>query len=407
MTAAQAPHVEPVPGSTHTVMNMGAKASGLSREPGRIRRRTLSGVRTDRLYFAQVREDPLLEIDALGPGENDTIVVVSSGGCTALSLLARGAGHVVAVDVNATQNHILELKAVACDTLDSARLLGFLGGAAMSANPRLQTYAELRPLLTPTAAAYWDVNSASIANGVLNAGVSERFIGLIVRVVETLIHPRERIGRLLACETLAQQRELFQQEWNSRRWRMLFGVLMNGWVFKRTYDPGFFENVENPSFARHFRRLFEHALCEVPVQSNYFLHYMLQGRYPVSHRDGVPPYLDPWLRTTLRTGLNSLELVDGGYTDYLELCDDSSVDSFALSNICEWLTAEQTLGLFRELIRVAKPKARVCFRNFVGHTEVPPQVRHLVVEDVPAGRAAIRRDRSCVQSRIAICRVEK
>lgn len=384
-----------------------APAKPVSEAPARISRRTVRSARTDRLYFAQVREDPLLEIDALHPAENDTIVVVGSGGCTALSLLAAGAGHVVAVDMNMTQNHMLELKAVACDTLDSARLLGFLGGAPMRSNVRLRIYAELRALLTPAAAAYWDGNAASIADGVLNAGVSERFIDLIVRAVKILIHNRARIDRLLACETLAEQRTFFHAEWNSRRWKMLFRVLMNRRVFKRTYDPGFFENVENPSFATHFRRLFEHALCEIPVRSNYFLHYMLQGRYPVSHRDGVPPYLDPWLRTTLRAGLNSLELVDGGYTDYLEFRDDSSVDSFALSNICEWLSAEQTLSLFREVIRVAKPGARVCFRNFVGHTEVPPQIRHVVVEDAPAGLAAIRRDRSCVQSRIAICRVEK
>ena len=37
---------------------------------------------------------------------------VSSGGCTALSLLAAGAGRVHAVDLNTTQNHVVELKAV-------------------------------------------------------------------------------------------------------------------------------------------------------------------------------------------------------------------------------------------------------------------------------------------------------
>src|ERR671917_609508 len=44
----------------------------------------------DKLFFAQVREDPVLEIEALEPSPEKTLVVVGSGGCTALSLLGAG-----------------------------------------------------------------------------------------------------------------------------------------------------------------------------------------------------------------------------------------------------------------------------------------------------------------------------
>src|SRR5262249_36097321 len=65
--------------------------------------------RADRLFFSQVREDPQLEIDALGELKDKHFVVVSSGGCTALSLLSLGA-HVAAVDLNSAQNNLTELK---------------------------------------------------------------------------------------------------------------------------------------------------------------------------------------------------------------------------------------------------------------------------------------------------------
>jgi S-adenosylmethionine:diacylglycerol 3-amino-3-carboxypropyl transferase len=64
-------------------------------------------------------------------------------------------------------------------------------------------------------------------------------------------------------------------------------------------------------------------------------------------------------------------------------------------------------GLFEEVVRVARPGARLVFRNFVGHTEVPERLRDRVCEDREAGLKAIARDRSCVQARIAICRIEK
>ena len=70
----------------------------------RIPRRELSGAGNGRLLFAQVREDPILEIDALRVRSGGRYVVVGSGGCTALSMLAAGAGHVSAVDLNKTQN---------------------------------------------------------------------------------------------------------------------------------------------------------------------------------------------------------------------------------------------------------------------------------------------------------------
>jgi S-adenosylmethionine-diacylglycerol 3-amino-3-carboxypropyl transferase len=377
---------------------------GKAARPSCVLRRTrLPSARTDKLYFAQVREDPLLEIEALEPRDDRTFVVVGSGGCTALSLLARGAGKVVAVDLNTTQNHLVQLKAAALHSVDRENLIAFLGAGEMNPAVRLANYGRLRWSLGGAATAYWDANQSMIARGVLNAGMSERFIRLVARVVRRVVHPESRIDRLLACRSLEDQRELYHDEWNNRRWRMLFTVLLNQRMFHRAYDPLFFENVSNPSFSAHFRKLLEHALCEIPVATNYFLHHMLRGKYPVGIDGGLPPYLEP----APFTWTGDLELVDGGFAEFLATCEDDSVDGFALSNICEWLDDGQITELFSQVERVAKPGARLCFRNFVGHTEVPPAFRSSIQEDRDAGIAAISRDRSCLQSRIAICRVEK
>jgi S-adenosylmethionine-diacylglycerol 3-amino-3-carboxypropyl transferase len=106
--------------------------------------------RSNRLYFAQVREDPLLEMEALRPTPGDTTVVVGSGGCTALSLMA-GGGRVIAVDNNATQNHLIELKVAAVVLLPLRDSVAFLGGASDSGEIRMSTYAVLRGSLTPYA----------------------------------------------------------------------------------------------------------------------------------------------------------------------------------------------------------------------------------------------------------------
>ena len=367
---------------------------------------TLSDARHDRLYFAQVREDPLLEIEALAPTGEQRLVVVGSGGCTALSLLAAGAGRVVAVDLNPTQNSLTELKAVALDELGPAGATAFLGGAPRPGARRGGDYEHLKGRLSATARQWWDGHPRSIERGVLDAGVTERFIGAVTSAIRLFIHPPGRVRQLLHCRTLEDQRRFYEREWDTRRWRLMFHVLLNRAVFRKAYQPAFFEHVDNPSFARHFYAVAAHTLTEVPIATNYFVHHMLTGAYPQGVPGGVPPYLDPEPVGTVTPVLDRLTLVDGGYTSYLRSLPDRSVHGFAISNILEWFSAPQIDELLAEVVRAAVPGARLVFRNFVGWTEVPERWRATVVEDRARGEALIARDRSAVQRRIAVCRIE-
>jgi S-adenosylmethionine-diacylglycerol 3-amino-3-carboxypropyl transferase len=367
-----------------------------------IKRLSLSSAVDDRLYFAQVREDPRLEIEALEPGPDDSIVIVGSGGCTALSLLAAGAGRVTAVDVNRAQNHLIELKVAALTVLPRADALAFLGAIPSAESVRLGACQELRAHLTPVALAYWDAHSTMIAAGVLNAGVTERFIRTVIQVLRLAVHPRARVARMLACDTLDAQRSIFEREWNTTRWRAFFHLLLNRAVFRKAYDPAFFAHLERPSFADHFRRQAEHALTELSVRDNYFLHHMLTGQYPVNSDGGVPPYLG----REAHVSRERLTLVDGTVTDHLRTLPDASVTGFAISNICEWLGSHDVDALFAEIVRTAAPNAMLCFRNFVGWTEVPSRFRHVITEDRVRGEEMMQRDRSVVQRRFACCRIE-
>ncbi|MEU8002230.1 DUF3419 family protein [Catellatospora sp. NPDC049111] len=360
-----------------------------------VRRTELPGAVDDRLYFGQVREDPRLEIAAFAGRWNGPIAVVSSAGCTALSLLAAGAAEVIGVDVNRTQNHLVELKAAAVAALAPGPALGLLGGAPMASAARRQAYTQVRDVLTPGARDHWDAHAQAIDAGVLQAGVTERLMRLIARSLR-VIHPRRRIETLLALRTLDEQREFYRREWDTAGWRLLFQTLCNRLVLRRTYDERFFAHVEDPSYARHFRQVAEHTLTELDISGNYFLHHLLTGRYPANC---LPPYL------SAKVPVDGLSLVDGAFTDYLRSRPDGSMAGFALSNICEWLTPDQIDELFAEIVRTARPGARLVFRNFVGWTEVPPRWRDAVREDRSRGEQLMRTDRSLCQRRFALCEV--
>ncbi len=87
--------------------------------------------RCARIRFSRSRRSP--------PAADDSLVVVGSGGCTALSLLAAGAGHVAAVDLNRSQNHLIELKLAALTSLPREALLGVLGATRSGRAPTAST----------------------------------------------------------------------------------------------------------------------------------------------------------------------------------------------------------------------------------------------------------------------------
>ena len=369
----------------------------------RVSRATLPDASDGPLMFAQVREDPWVEMQALTPAFGGTIVVVSSAGCTALSLLAAGAQRVIGVDLSRTQNHLVELKYAAIRALERADAIAFLGAQPMPAVRRRRLYDVVAPLLTDPARQHWDANRRSIEHGVLRAGRSERFIALVASVVARLVVRGKGVRALLEAESVETQRDIFARSWEGWRWRMLFALLLNRWTFSRAYHPSFFARVENPSFARHFRALATRTLTELPTRDNYFLHEMLTGRYPVGDARGVPPYLSASGIARANGSGHTLSLVDGSMTEYLRSCPARSIDGFALSNIGEWLDHGAIDALFGEIARTARPGARVVFRNFVGWTDVPERWRQVLVECPGYGAQLIRRDRSLVQHRVVVC----
>ncbi|MBO0855174.1 MAG: DUF3419 family protein [Nocardia sp.] len=364
-------------------------------------RTDIGGAVDERLFFAQVREDPRLELEALADHLDGPIAIVSSGGCTALSLIAAGADHVTAIDLNRNQNHLVELKSAALASLGPRAATAMLGG--IDANPALRQrqYAELRERLTLGARRYWDARPRLIARGVLGSGVTERTFAAMMRAFRLTVHPRRRMEQLLALPDVAAQREFYDSVWNTRAWQRTFDVVFNRFTMNRTYDPMFFAQLGKVGFADHFRDVVQRTLTELPVRDNYFLHFLVRGCYPADEPGGLPPYLVHKHRP------EALALVDGTFADYLRTQPDSSIRGFSLSNICEWLDADQIDDLFAQIVRTAAPGARLCFRNFLGWTEVPEAWRTQVRERREYGEELIRGDRSLVQRRFAVCDIGK
>jgi S-adenosylmethionine-diacylglycerol 3-amino-3-carboxypropyl transferase len=368
-----------------------------------LERLSVDGRRPGPLMFAQVREDPSVDVAAIRPAERRHVLAVTSGGCTALAMLGAGAHRVTAVDSNPIQNDLADLVAAALTVLDHADMLRFIGGTPAPASERQRLYLHVRPLLTADARRQWDSHRRMIARGVVHAGLTERAAALLVLAVRHIVQRPATIEALLCAADPVAQREVFDQRWNTRRWRLLFRVALNRFTCRPLYRT-FFDNVDADRFPDVFRSGVEHALRDVPAAENWYLHDLFEGAF---RPDALPPHLHGSAQDNVRANRDGLRLVDGSLSALLHALPDGDVDGFSLSNVGEWLTPHEFEALLREVVRVAARGATVVFRHFIPRDDPVPAALAGVLRPANLGGEATVMDRSLVRYQMVVLQVHK
>ena len=125
-----------------------------------------------RLSYSFGNEDPHIERKALNIGPTDKVICITASGDRPLHLLLDEPAEVVAIDLNETQNFLLELKMKAMEQLHFDHYLSFLGGS--QDKHRLTKLDSLIPHLSPQGQKFWNGQRRMIAKGVLYQGAVER-----------------------------------------------------------------------------------------------------------------------------------------------------------------------------------------------------------------------------------------
>jgi S-adenosylmethionine-diacylglycerol 3-amino-3-carboxypropyl transferase len=354
-------------------------------------------VELSNLLFGMSWEDPSSDRRALAIKPGDTVTTISSGGCNTLTLLLDNPAKIYAMDINMSQSCLLELKISAVRHLDHEQLLAFLG--LSPSEDRLKLFQRLAGDLTPEALAYWTANAEAVQEGVAYAGRYESFIGKFIRFLR-VVQGKKRIENFFRCATLEQQRAYFDKVWNTVQWRLLFKLAFNKRMLaKRGLTADYFKFDDgSSSFAESFFRRSRHAMCEIPIATNYFLAQYLRGRYWSS--DAVPDYLRKENLPIVKERLDRIEWITCDAQGWFAKQPESSIDAFSLSNICELMCPDEACRLFTEIARTGKAGARICFRNLIVPRGVPDALRNQIELQEELSRALLAQDRSFVYSRV-------
>jgi S-adenosylmethionine-diacylglycerol 3-amino-3-carboxypropyl transferase len=338
------------------------------------------------IRYANCWEDARVLCAALRPRSGMRILSICSAGDNSLALLADGA-QVVAADLSVAQLACLDLRKAAFRRLQYPELLAFLG--VRPTDDRLRTYERLAADLARPSQEFWSQHRQRIASGIIHAGRFEDYFRKFRRWVLPAIHSRATIAKLFEAKDATARKQFWDQQWNNRRWRLLFRVFFSKFLLGRLgRDPEFFRYAQGPISERILRRT-EHALTLLPTHDNPFLHYIVYGNFG----ETLPDYLLPEKFDAIRAGLDRLTLVQGSIEE-VGRTQGGEFDAFNLSDIFEYLDPESSRKLYGELIEIARPGARLAYWNTFVPRSCPVDLLDKVRPLKDVARDLFQRDRA-------------
>lgn len=338
--------------------------------------------------YSQSWEDPAVLSTALSAGPEDRVLSITSGGDNSLALLIDGAGQVVSIDINPAQNYLLEFKRAAARALSYAEYTELVG--VTSSSPRDALFERIQADLSPACRAWWMEHMEYVRIGVIHCGRFERFTRFFAQRVLPRIHSIRTIEQFLDCHDVEEQWNFYNDRWNTRLWRLFFGIASSRVMLKSFARQRGMFTFATRDMAGLYRGRFERLLRRTPTRGNYFLHYSLRGTYG----GALPPYLTEAGYARLRALPESaLAFVADDILHYLHTEPDNAFSGFNLSDIFEALSPHQHEALWNEIIRTAKPGARVTYWTNLVERPYPPGLSAQVSTDQRAVDQLRARDR--------------
>lgn len=367
------------------------------------------------LVYAACWEDPEVDRAALGIGKDDTVLVITSAGCNALDYLLEGPQQVFAVDVNWRQNALLELKRAAAETLpweDSFALFG--GGRHPQA--RQLYHAALRPRLGPRERGYWDqqIRLFCGSQSFYFRTPSGWAAAALRSYVERGLGLWPAFEKLLAAQSIDEQRAIYDDQIRPHFWRPLLGMILSqdAVLALSGIPPQQRRQLlqATPNLLGYLQQRAENLIYHTLLRENYFWRLYLTGEFTP---ECCPRYLEQQRYPQLRELLPRLASHTATVAEFLQ-SSRTPISRYVLLDHMDWLAEGD--GLAREwqsIVDRAAPGAKVLWRSlgtradFVNDVPVhvagrQTTVRELLDYDTALAEQLRARERTSVYGALAI-----
>ncbi|RJG55130.1 DUF3419 family protein [Sphingobium terrigena] len=358
------------------------------------------------LVYAQIWEDPAVDMEALAITPDCHVVTIASGGCNVLSYLTADPAKITAVDLNTAHIALNRLKLMAARTLpDHAAFHRFFAQADSREN--VAAYRDVvAPHLDEATRRYWEGRDligrrriGGFARGIYKHGLLGRFIGAAHWLARLHgVNPR----RMLDATTLAEQRVIFEAElapifdkgfvrWLTSQPASLFGLGIPPAQFEALAGDDRMDAV--------LKARLKKLACDFDLKDNYFA-VQAFGRGYAGGEGPLPPYLQAANHDAVRARADRVDVRHVNFTDFLRDQPAASADRYVLLDAQDWMDDDQLNALWAQITRTAKPGARVLFRTAGEPSILPGRVVNAVMDQwayqAEASLDYTARDRSAI-----------
>lgn len=362
-----------------------------------------------KLVYAQIWEDPVVDMAALEITPETRLVTIASGGCNVLSYLTAGPAHIDAVDLNAAHVALNRLKLAAAQSLPGHTAFARLFAASDDPANAVAYRRYVRPALDDASRRYWDGRDASgrrriarFHRGFYRYGLLGRFIGLGHWIAWA--YGRDP-ARLLHAADAAERKRIFDTEFAPLFERGLVRRALNHptALFGLGIPPAQYTALHGAGsvgMAGVVKERLERLACAFDPRDNYFAWQAFARCYAPSGSGSLPPYLMPENFERVRTNAPRVTVHHTSFTDYLASRPTASLDRYVLLDAQDWMDDAALNALWHQITRTSRPGARVIFRTAAVETLLPGRVEPGLLSrwryDAERSASLHARDRSAI-----------
>ena len=323
-----------------------------------------SEVKENRVDFSLIRysqcwEDTEVLLESLDIQENDICFGILSAGDNVFSMLAENPKKVVALDISFPQIALAKLKKEVFNSLSYEEMLEFMG--VMKSDKRIEMYDRIKENLDKEVKEYWDFNKEAIQKGIIHAGKFEKFFKIFREKILPFVHSKKRIEKLLEKKSKQERMEYYDKHWNNFRWKLMFKLFFSKYIVgKLGRDKEFFRYAEK-NISEEMKERSRYALCEQNPYENPYINYILTGNY---RKDCLPYFLRKENFDKIRKNLHKVEILQSSVEEYLDQID-FKIDKFNLSDIFEYMSAENYSKLMGKIYDNAEDNALLAYWNLI------------------------------------------
>lgn len=370
----------------------------------------LFGLLFSGLVYAQIWEDPEVDMEAMDLAEGHRIVTIGSGGCNMLAYLSRRPASIDVVDLNPNHVALNRLKLSAFRHLpDHASVRRMLGEQAVSTNAQMYDR-HIAPNLDGATRRYWETRSLSgrrrisvFNRNIYRTGLLGRFITIGHLIARS---HGVRLEELAETRSLREQRMFFDSRiaplfdkplirWLTRRKSSLFGL----GIPPQQYDE-LASIADDGTIAPVLRHRLEKLCCHFLLRDNYFAWQAFMRRYPKPEEGVLPTYLQEHNYPAIRQTADRVTVHHANFTELLAQKPAASIDRFVLLDAQDWMTERQLNELWTEITRTAAEGARVIFRTAAEESILTGKLAPSILEqwhyEAERSQALNARDRSAI-----------